>query len=55
MIFATLGNLSKLNCSRLSQKLLLIVVIFALLSITQAKLGSALAYRKNSSFLIPHS
>jgi hypothetical protein len=53
MIFATLGNLSKLNCSRLSQKLLLIVVIFALLSITQAELGSALAYRKN--YLISHS
>ena len=33
------------SCS--SQKLLLIVVIFALLSITQAELGSALAYRKN--------
>jgi hypothetical protein len=38
---------------RLSQKLLLIVVIFALLSITQAELGSALAYRKN--YLISHS
>ena len=35
--------------------LLPMVVIFASLSITQAKLGSAFAYRKNSTFLTPHS